>query len=105
VKVDETQYSHTPANFKITCIFVGTETPDAVKWAHKKPNESGFTPVTSNSKDFDLALVNNRKEAVLTKGSPVNEDAGEYTCQWEFTNNPTLKPTGKQNLIIACRSP
>jgi hypothetical protein len=101
VLVDAVQYSHTPANFKITCKFVGTETTTGVTWTHKKPNDSGFTPVTAETKDFALSLVNDNTEAVLTKGSPVNEDEGEYKCEWSFTNNPNLKSVGTQNLVIA----
>ena len=101
VNVEPTQYSHTNANFKITCSFVGSETPTSVSWARKGSNDADFNPITSSTPDFDLALIKDQTEAVLTKGAPTTDDNAEYTCEWQFTINPTLKPIGRQNLFVA----
>ncbi|KAL5251233.1 hypothetical protein ACHWQZ_G016815 [Mnemiopsis leidyi] len=101
VKVEATQYANTPTNFKITCDFLGTEKPTSVTWSFTGENDSDPTPVTKDSADFDLALIKENTQAVLTKGSPDDVDTGEYTCEWAFTDNPNLKTSGTQNLYVA----
>ena len=105
MKVEATQYANTPTNFKITCDFLGTEKPTSVTWSFTGENDSDPTPVTKDSADFDLALIKENTQAVLTKGSPDDFDTGEYTCEWAFTDNPNLKTSGTQNLYVArkCR--
>ena len=102
VNVEATQYANTPANFKITCDFLGSEKPASVTWSFTGENDSDPTPVTKDTPGFDLALIKENTQAVLTKGSPVDEDTGVYKCEWEFTDNPNLKPSGSQNLYVAC---
>ena len=101
VNVEPTKYFHTNANFKVTCSFIGAEKPTGVNWSYKGPNDSGSSPITSGSDNFDLALVKDNTEAILTKGPHTTDDNGEYNCEWEFAVNPSLKPTGTQNVIVA----
>ena len=75
--------------------------PTGVNWSYKGPNDSGSSPITSGSDNFDLALVKDNTEAILTKGPHTTDDNGEYNCEWEFAVNPSLKPTGTQNVIVA----
>lgn len=61
---DATMYTHTNADFKITCQFEGTETPTSVVW--KKDG----TGLTHDVEGYTLVYTTSNKEAVLTKNTP-----------------------------------
>ena len=99
----ESQYVHTNANFKITCDFVGKEKPTSVTWSHKATSDAASTPVTSDTADFGLELIKDNTQAILTKSKPVSADDGEYSCAFQFTENPSVQGTAKANIIVACK--
>ena len=99
----ESQYVHTNANFKITCDLVSNETPTGITWSHLATGASDSTPVTKDTTDVSLDYNDVTYQAVLTKSSPVSADDGEYTCEYGFTDEPTVKATAKADIVAACK--
>ena len=98
------QYVHTNANFKITCDFVGKETPSSVTWLYKATADAAATTLTDGSDDFGLELIKDSTQAILTKSNPISADDGEYTCEFDFAVMPSEKGTAKADIVAACKS-
>ena len=100
-----TNYQQDNSNFKITCTFIGKETPSAVNWFYSSSSEPETELLLiseersddlETSDNFENHLAVNR--AFLTKIRPSLDDTGEYTCQFQVENKPEINPSA--NVIV-----
>nr|AFK75436.1 putative secretory peptide-26 [Pleurobrachia bachei] len=83
------------AKVDLECTLEGSETQSSATWT------TGSTTITAGG---DYTITTTEKKTVLSIANPTHDERdGEYTCTFDFENQPNFSPSSVINLDIICK--